>query len=231
MKISDLVYGDFEVNEEVLIDLINCRAVQRLKGISQFGMPDEYYFKKGFSRYEHSIGVMLLLRKLGADLEEQVAGLLHDISHTAFSHVADWLFGSYHNEDYQDKIHLEMIEKLGVPQILEKYGFDYRKIADIEKFSLLERDTSYLCADRVDYALREIKDFENKNNFKLVLEGLVAYKGKLVFNSKEAAEIFSRGFAVCQKEHWASNEAKTRYHILASVLRRGMDKKIILEVV
>lgn len=35
---------------------------------------------------------MLLLRKLGASLEEQLASLLHDISTFAVSHVADWVF-------------------------------------------------------------------------------------------------------------------------------------------
>jgi HD superfamily phosphohydrolase len=32
---------------------------------------------------------MLLVRRLGASLEEQIAALLHDVSHTAFSHVID----------------------------------------------------------------------------------------------------------------------------------------------
>ena len=44
--------------------------------------------------FEHSLGVYLLLRRLGADRREQVAGLLHDISHTAFSHAVDFLISS-----------------------------------------------------------------------------------------------------------------------------------------
>ena len=76
MKINDAVYGEEEINESVLVDLIISKSVQRLKEISQFGMPDEYYYKKGFSRYEHSLGVMILLRRLNASLEEQIAGLL-----------------------------------------------------------------------------------------------------------------------------------------------------------
>src|SRR3989344_4030056 len=104
MTISDPLYGQVEISERVLIDLIKTPAFLRLKNITQAGVPQQYNSLKVYSRYEHSIGAMLLLRKLGADLEEQVAGLLHDISHLAFSHVADWLFGSYHNEDYQDKI-------------------------------------------------------------------------------------------------------------------------------
>ena len=35
---------------------------------------------------------MLLIKKLGGSVEEQIAGLLHDVSHTAFSHVIDYVF-------------------------------------------------------------------------------------------------------------------------------------------
>ncbi len=35
-KIIDSIYGEFEL-ESVLIDLINCKAVQRLKGVHQGG--------------------------------------------------------------------------------------------------------------------------------------------------------------------------------------------------
>ena len=44
------------------------------------------------TRYEHSVGVMLLARRVGGGLREQVAALLHDVSHTAFSHVIDHVF-------------------------------------------------------------------------------------------------------------------------------------------
>ncbi|HUB93002.1 MAG TPA: HD domain-containing protein [Verrucomicrobiae bacterium] len=89
MTIDDRVYGSAEVNSNVLLDLINSQPVQRLKGIAQFGIPDEFYHKQNYSRYEHSVGVMILLQRLGASEEEQIAGLLHDVSHTAFSHVID----------------------------------------------------------------------------------------------------------------------------------------------
>src|SRR3989344_8664366 len=93
MNTKDSVYGDEEIKEEVLIELINSKPFQRLKGISQQGMPRELWFTHVNSRYEHSIGVLIILRRLNAGLEAQVAGLLHDVSHTAFSHVVDWVFG------------------------------------------------------------------------------------------------------------------------------------------
>ena len=121
MKIEDRVYGEEEIEERILIDLINCKSVQRLRGLAQYGFPDEYYHKNGFSRYEHSLGVLIFLRRLGAKLDEQIAGLLHDVSHTSFSHVIDWAIGNPEREDFQDKNHLNIIKNSEIPGILEKY--------------------------------------------------------------------------------------------------------------
>jgi hypothetical protein len=107
MKINDKIYEKVEIEEPVLLELLKSSSVLRLKNISQFGVPDKYYHFKNYSRYEHSIGVMILLRKLGATLEEQIAGLLHDVSVLAFSHVIDWVFANGRDgvEDYHDSIH------------------------------------------------------------------------------------------------------------------------------
>ena len=105
MEIKDDIYISHRIEDKSLVSLINSSSVQRLKDISQLGIPDEYSHRKGFSRYEHSLGVLILLKNLGASLEEQVAGLLHDVSHTPFSHVMDWVIGDPSKEDYQDNIH------------------------------------------------------------------------------------------------------------------------------
>ena len=67
MKITDEIYGEFDINEEVLIELINCKTIQRLKGISSAGFYPAYpeISYKITNRYNHSIGVFLLLRKYG----------------------------------------------------------------------------------------------------------------------------------------------------------------------
>src|SRR3989338_7816917 len=228
MQLKDKIYGSEEIKEKVLVDLINSAPVQRLKGIAQFGIPDEYSHKKGFSRYEHSIGVLILLRKLKADLVEQSAGILHDISHTAFSHVVDGVAGDPTKEDYQDKRHKEFIKNSCVKNILEKYDFDYKKISKLENFSLLEREMPSLCADRLDYSLRELemsKGFDFVNNIFLDLENK---NNQIVFKTKEIAEIFAKEYMLLQKENWGSNQARVRYYLLSSVLKKALDNRIIV---
>ncbi|MBC6133594.1 HD domain-containing protein [Listeria booriae] len=90
MKYTDVLYGEFEI-DGVLERLFKSDAMQRLAGVHQAGAA--YLVQKNWTvnRLEHSVGVMLLVKKFGAKLDEQIAALLHDISHTSFSHVVDYL--------------------------------------------------------------------------------------------------------------------------------------------
>jgi len=225
MLIQDNVYGDEEIKEPVLLELINSPTLQRLKGISQQGMPREFYHREVFSRFDHSIGVLLLLRKLGASLNEQIAGVLHDISHTAFSHVIDWVIGDPSKEDHQDNIFLDFLKKSEIPFILEKHSISLESTSDLESFTLLEKEAPSLCADRIDYSLRELIDLGYEKKVKFLVSNLTSVKGQVVFKTKEAAEDFGKSYAKLQREHWAGNEAKARYHILAEILRIALDEK------
>lgn len=227
MIIKDRVYGKEEINEQVLIDLINSKAVQRLKEISQFGLPDGYHHLPTFSRFEHSIGVMILLRRLSAGLEEQIAGLLHDVSHTAFSHVIDWVIGYSTKEDHQDKTLLKTFEETEIKNILERYGFNCKKIAEIKNYSLLEQSAPHLCADRVDYSLREIKFLHSEQDAEKILKDLKNINEKIVLASVKTAKLLARYYINLNKEHWAGGEAKARYHILANILKKAIKEKII----
>ena len=100
------VYGSCIIKEPILLDLLENDMVQRLKGINQYGTRGYVKVMTEYTRYQHSVGVMMLLRLFGASLQEQVAGLLHDVSHTVFSHVSDYLFTPEDlSNAYQDGIH------------------------------------------------------------------------------------------------------------------------------
>lgn len=208
MIINDKLYGEFEIKEKVLIDLINSKAVQRLKGVNQQGIPPEYGEQPYFTRYDHSIGVFLLIRKLNGSINEQIAGILHDISHPTFSH-------------------LSFIESSEIPEILAKYKFDYKEISNLENFKLLENHSPDICADRIDYSLREFVNFMNKNEIDYMINSLIVINEKIVFNSLDMAEKFAFNYSKCQSELWGSDQTRARYHLLALALKIALDKKII----
>ena len=224
MLISDRLYGKFEIDSPVLIELINSPSVQRLKGIGQYGVPDEFYNLKNFSRFEHSVGVMLLLKRLGADEEEQIAGLLHDASHTAFSHVIDYLVGSTAEENYQDINHLQRLSRTELGSILGKHGYSLETISDYHCFGLLEQPTPEICADRLDYALREFP----KNSIKYHLDGLTTVDGKIVFKDKIGARFFAEKFLGLQQTNWGGVEAVNRFRDFAEALQCALDSNCIV---
>ena len=155
MIISDVLYGEFEV-DQVVEELILSKSVQRLKGIHQTGASYLVNKEWNVTRFDHSVGVMLLVKKLGGSVEEQIAGLLHDVSHTAFSHVVDYVFDN-RNESYHEEIFSSVVKHSEIPAILAKYGYTYEEILlDDSKWTLLERSAPELCADRVDYTLRDM---------------------------------------------------------------------------
>jgi HD superfamily phosphohydrolase len=147
MKYTDRVYGEFEITEPVILELINSPSLQRLKDIDQAGYrplwvkPDAYTGEYDHSRFAHSLGVYLLLRKYDAPLEEQIAGLIHDASHSAFSHCIDYILdsGSEKEHNHQDNLFDNFIRKTEIPEIIKKYGFDLDYILNDKNFPLKER--------------------------------------------------------------------------------------------
>lgn len=229
MLINDPVYGKARIDEPVLIDLIRSPSMQRLKKIQQFGLPKQLYSFPGFTRFEHCVGVMLLLRRLNAPLEEQIAGLLHDVSHSAFSHLIDWVWGDPEKEDYQDKVHKKFIKSSEIPQILAKYNMDYRRVTRLKAYPLLEQKAPELCADRVDYGLRELYYWANPKLVKPLLKNLAVFKQKIVFKNKSSALSFAQNFLNLQTKHWGSKETILRYYLFSLILKDALREKIISE--
>lgn len=227
MIIKDPVYGKQKIDEDVLKELVSSKELLRLKNIAQFGVPDKYYWIKGFSRHEHSVGVMLLLRVLGADLETQVAGLIHDVSQKAFSHVADWVFGSQVSEDGHDLGHEEFITKTKVPAILKKHGFNFKKVIEPLNYLALDRHIPHLCADRVDYTLREFKMWAAPKLVKECLDSVLIYEDRLVFNNDVTAEKFGKNYLELQTKHWGGREAVVRYELFSRILKDGVKKGLV----
>lgn len=193
--IVDPIYGEFDI-EPVLMSLIESKAIQRLKGVHQAGASYLVNPLWNVTRYEHSVGVMLLIRQLGGSLSEQIAGLLHDVSHTAFSHVVDVALANK-EENYHELIRASLLAQSDIPEILGAYGFNWQDIlTNDQQWTLLEQELPALCADRIDYTLRDsFHYFDNPlKEIQSFLESLTIISGKIVINSLEQGEWFVKKF-------------------------------------
>lgn len=225
---NDEVYGEFTINEPLLEELIETDAVQRLKKIHQAGASYLVAESRDGNRFDHSLGVMRLIQLMGGTLEEQVAGLLHDISHTAFSHVVDQVVfnekETFH-EEYKDWL----INKSGIPDVLKKYQIDLQRIFNDHNWKILEQAAPDLCADRVDYTLRdlltagriskaEIADFVNALAFR--------NQKMVVTNSAQAAWFTEQYYHEVAGLFMDPAEIYANHH-MASLIREAISKKII----
>jgi len=230
MLVSDVVYGDFEIDDDTTIALMESKPMQRIRHVLSQGIPEEFDRQNPahYSRYEHCVGVMLLLKKLGASTEEQLAGLLHDVSHTAFSHTVDMLFDSYADQSLQDSLHKSYFEKGEIKDILERHGYDPMRISDESLFGLLERSIPELCADRIDYSLREAVHANfNQAQVKGMLEHLVNHNGEIIFDSEKSAMDYGKLFVWVERNYFGNKDDIARKYVFSAALKRAMEQGAI----
>ncbi|MDY6766471.1 MAG: HD domain-containing protein, partial [Candidatus Nanohaloarchaea archaeon] len=226
MELDDPVHGTEQVEEPVLQELVNSEPVQRLKHINQAG-PQKYYMEKPVTRFDHSVGVMLLLKQFDAPLEEQVAGLLHDVPHTAFSHLADYVFET-ENHEYHERFMEDVVRDSDIPAILKRHGISPDHILDEDNFPLLEQDIPDLCADRIDYFLRSwaVVGGEDVDPLRRHL----AVDGDLfIITDRDAAEEYALSYLEADKRWWANPKELAIWELFSRAIRRALDIGVLSE--
>ena len=231
MIYKDRVYGKIKISEPVILDIISCPSLQRLKKISQWGYPKHFYPKATHSRFDHSIGVYLLLKKFKAPLEEQIAGLIHDVSHAAFSHIIDYILdsGSQTHHTHQDNIFKKFVNKTDLPAILKKYGYKPNYITNDKNFPLKESNLPNLCADRIDYLLRDtvvIGELTRKKA-QYFLNNLHIHNKKWVFKKLDAAQSFTQLFLKMNTQYYSSIETTVVFRTVGDYLKLALEEKYI----
>lgn len=233
MHLTDRVYGDVEIFEPVIVELIECPTVQRLKKIDQAGYFEPHFPGTKHTRFEHSAGVYHLLEKYGASIEEQIAGLIHDISHSAFSHCIDYVFnvGSEAEQNHQDNVFDVFVRRSEIPDIIRKRGFNLDRILDDRNFPLKEKDLPDLCADRIDYSLRTAVVFGDMTGEEVreLLGTLTVKEGNWIFRDFEAAKIYAELFRKLNTEYYSGLSSAVMFHTVGEYLRYALKKGYISE--
>ncbi len=237
MIYSDRILGEVTIDEPVIRDLLQSKPIQRLKKVTMAGfsvfLAENHplmRFNPWFTRFEHSVGVYLLLRRYGATLEEQVAGLLHDVSHTAFSHIVDHVFGREMQHDYHEHIFQEVLLSSEIPDILGKYGLDISYIIDLGRFGLLEREIPDICVDRIDYFTRSMLDTIITRRWILErLEDITVFNDRLVFKNIRGARSFAHKYLEANEILYCNALQATIYYKIAEILRLALEKGVIGE--
>ncbi len=222
MRWQDRVYGESEIADSALLGLIGAPTFQRLRGVRQAGPSAIAFPFKDVTRFEHSLGVYLLLRRLGASRKEQVAGLLHDISHTAFSHAVDFLVTSQ-EQDHHESLKPVMLNRPDLSAWIKKLGYQPADFYDDSQYPLLERPLPWLCADRLDYFLRDGLACRVLDQSKVarILTHLTVIDWTIAFTDREVATKAAAHFEEMNRNWWASPTEAFVYNEFADALREG----------
>jgi hypothetical protein len=229
MHITDRIYGPFTLTEPVLIALINSRAVKRLKGVLQHGISSLVGITAPVSRFEHSVGVMLLVRRLGGSLDEQIAALLHDVSHTAFSHVIDYVFDGHDDQSYHDRVQAAYVARTDLPDLLAGFGYDWRDLLDEARYPLLEQPAPALCADRLDYFFRDSLDLKlgTLEAIQHAVDRLTVWQGRIATDDLDVARWIAYTYLAADEASWANFREVGLYEVCAQAIRLGLEQNVI----
>ena len=229
--VEDEIHGRHAITEPVLVELLGSPVMARLAGVHQHGISGLLGLTPKVTRLEHCVGAFLLVRVVGGAVDEQVAALLHDVSHTAMSHVVDFALSepgqSFH------EVHKErFIQTTELPAILTRHGFTDLKPLQEELYPLVEMPAPHLCADRLDYSLRDIVGLGHVrlDEARSIIASLKALPDPtsphrlLVLQDQELALLLARGYMACDRDVWgnpAHGDLYTRTAELMSSLIRG----------
>jgi uncharacterized protein len=164
----DPVHGiiEFKGVDRPLAELLETRAMQRLRRIKQMGFAWLVYPGAEHSRFGHALGAFHIAHRVTAQLRLEpamarhvkVAALLHDVGHGPFSHAWEHVFtGDDHEkwgariatEDAELRAALEALEP-GLPDVMRSFWTKTYKPHFARKLV-----SSQLDVDRLDYLLRD----------------------------------------------------------------------------
>lgn len=167
---KDPVHRYIHVRDKVIWDLIETKEFQRLRRIRQLGTTFFTFHGAEHSRFNHSLGVYEIVRRIVDDVfrgrpewneDERLlslcAALLHDVGHGPFSHSFEKVFHLDH-EVFTQEIILGNTE---INKVLSKVGADFpKKVAEViaktyKNKQVISLISSQIDADRMDYLQRD----------------------------------------------------------------------------
>ncbi len=152
--------------DRAISELLDTRAMQRLRRIKQMGFAWLVYPGAEHSRFGHALGAFHVAQRLVAQLRLEsplalhvkVAALLHDIGHGPFSHAWEHVFSGGSHEQWGSRIVAEdqelraALERLepGLPETMNSFWTKAYHPHFARKLV-----SSQLDVDRLDYLLRD----------------------------------------------------------------------------
>lgn len=219
---------------------IELPIMQRLSGIGLLCGTDWTSLYKNrffYSRLDHSVGVALIIWNFTKDKTQTIAGLLHDVSTTVFSHVSDFRKGDALTQTSTEEPTTKMIlSDSALCKLLESDGIDPKNVVDYHIYPIADNEIPSLSADRLEYmypsglALDGSWTFEEiaKTYNDLIILKNEENKEELGFKTIEMAELYCKKF--CMIGHILQlNENKLSLQLLSQIMSNAVELNVLQE--
>jgi hypothetical protein len=146
--------------------------------------------------------------------------------------VIDYVFGGHDTQSYHEDKKLEFVAGTDIPITLKKHGYNWLDFMDETRFTLLEQDLPHLCADRLDYFLRDARDLGLATDVEVIkaLSHLHTFQDQIVTDTLDAARWLGYTFIEADKASWANFREVGLYELAACAIRRGLDIGVLTEL-
>lgn len=113
-----------------------------------------------YSRFDHSVGVALIVWHFTGDAAQAVAGLLHDVATPVFAHVVDFMRGDYLKQEATEAGTEAMIAgSRQLRALLARDDLATGDVCDYHRYPIADNDSPRLSADRLEYTLGNSVNF------------------------------------------------------------------------
>lgn len=228
----DLGYQTLEIDDPVIEEIIAHKGFERLKDLHQYGITHYNSDLEDYSRFEHSLGVYMLCKKAHVSKNEQIAALLHDASHTAFSHFGDFFFDTHGDDAWQDLHHEAYFEQIGLIDVFKKH---HLSLADIHHkntmYLALDGPLPYLCADRIDYNIQGAlkKGLLTKKEASMIYDDLYFDRSDWTLSDLVLAEKLSLASIVMTENCWSCPRSYVSNMLLCSLVKKAISLGLLNE--
>lgn len=189
-----------------------------------------------YSRFDHSLGVALIVWHFTGDIRQSAAGLLHDVATPAFAHVVDFLHGDYLRQESTESRTAELIAASPELQaVLRRYRLTTEDVADYRRYPIADNDSPHLSADRLEYTLGDLRcyGFAGADVIRAFYEDLTVWRDEagrpeLAFRTRETACAFARA-ALSVSRVYVADEDRFAMQALADLLRDAAARNVLTE--
>ena len=187
-----------------------------------------------YSRYDHSIGVALIVWHFTHSPSQAIAGLLHDISTPVFAHVVDFLNGDYLKQESTEAGTKAVIEESPeLQKLLCRDGLTTEDVCDYHLYPVADNDAPRLSADRLEYSLGNMINFGfcTIDTAKQLYHDLTVgvnedNQDEIMFRTKQAAEAFAEAALKCSRVY-VSDEDRYSMQVLSEILQTALSHGIL----